>query len=514
MGPNDIRTQGLKDGSRRMRIGGWIALFAILAGTLLLGLSGLNRSLWLDEAWVANSVRERSVWAMLHYSQWLQTSPPLFLLIARAAVSGFGLSLDTLRSVPLLFSLLAAIAMFGAARKVVGLTWAFAATAVLIFSPTAVEHLRSFKQYAGETAATCALLWLAATYLESHELRRFRWLCAATAILLCLSYPLVFLIPGLVLAVWWNGGPMRARLLLAVASLVELPLYWFQIRPNIAPDLWTFWGTGWSDSLSLSTILAAVFCAFVTARMVGSMDSGRSVSNPDWRIGFRVVCLLACFLYLNAEMFRWYPTDPRMRLFLWPCLLLLGAMELDDLYRRLPSSIKEVVAVCVVIATALSMTWTVGRIWSGPPEQTIEEYGAALRILRNQVSPNDLLLVHADAKQGFLLQAAIDHWPELEWGSRTRFGETGWPCCARGRDLVPGRLESKAVTRDLTRMVPKGFSGRVWLFYGNRPLHWKYLGLDEGDLWRRTMWERGCPPMEYLALGNLVISPMGCTETK
>jgi hypothetical protein len=61
-------------------------------------------------------------------------------------------------------------------------------------------------------------------------------------------------------------------------------------------------------------------------------------------------------------------------------------------------------------------------------------------------------------------------------------------------------------------MIPAGFTGRVWLVFANRDLHWQYIGLDEGKLWRNTVWERGCPPGPYMDFGNLVLSPMECAD--
>jgi hypothetical protein len=70
---------------------GRTATIALLAFILVLGLYGIGRSLWLDEAWVANSINAPALGGMFHYPNWLQTSPPLFLLLARGAVGMFGL---------------------------------------------------------------------------------------------------------------------------------------------------------------------------------------------------------------------------------------------------------------------------------------------------------------------------------------------------------------------------------------------------------------------------------------
>ena len=77
-----------------------LALILLLSATLVLGLFGIARSLWLDEAWVANSVHAPTLREMFYYPGWLQTSPPLFLLLERGAVRIFGLSNPALRAVP------------------------------------------------------------------------------------------------------------------------------------------------------------------------------------------------------------------------------------------------------------------------------------------------------------------------------------------------------------------------------------------------------------------------------
>ncbi len=219
---------------------GRFATVALLALTLVLGLYGIERSLWLDEAWVANSVNAPTLGGMFYYPNWLQTSPPLFLLLARTAVRVFGLSTVVLRSVPLLLSLVAVWAMLGAARRVVSPPYAVLATAVLAFHPTVVEYFRSFKQYGGEVAATAAVLWAAVAYLQTPERKQFYVLLGVAVAAMTLSYPTVFLLPGLVLAIAVSHRT-RAITLGAVTSLVLGAMYWWLIRPNYSAALRAYW---------------------------------------------------------------------------------------------------------------------------------------------------------------------------------------------------------------------------------------------------------------------------------
>src|SRR5579863_4334225 len=104
-----------------------------------MGLYGIERSLWLDETWVANSVLQPALSGMFNYPDWLQTTPPLFLLLERGVVQVFGLSNFTLRIIPLALSLVAVGALMAAASRVVSPPFAVLGGALMAFHPTVIE---------------------------------------------------------------------------------------------------------------------------------------------------------------------------------------------------------------------------------------------------------------------------------------------------------------------------------------------------------------------------------------
>ncbi|MEO5925311.1 MAG: hypothetical protein ABIR70_15930 [Bryobacteraceae bacterium] len=434
-------------------------------GVLWIGTQGIHRSLWLDEAWVANSIHASSLAEMFWRGEWLQTSPPLFLLIARAAVGVFGLSTETLRAVPLLFACIAGIAIWRAAGRIAPL-----AVAALLFPSVAVEYFGAFKQYGAEAAAVTLALWATVEYRRLG----FVWYCAIITGLLPLAYPLAFLLPGLIWFVWREDGVRRAVILATSAGAMLTGLYFFFIQPNVEPSLWSYWSGSFDEAYTPGVWLWIAASAFLTIR---------AALQKKW-VAF--ACALPCLLLVAAELLGWYPASPRTRLFVRPCFILAAAMFLEEFrdWKWLPS------------AVAIALTVFAVSTYRSEP---FEDYPAAVAYLRAHVAPGDLLLVHPDARQGLLLYA-----PDLP----ARYGNTGWPCCARGR--VPVKSTEAAVQNDLARLVPPEFRGRVWLFYANRPLHWEYLGLNEGELWRKLLWDRGCPPEEYVALPNIAISPMQC----
>ncbi len=154
-----------------------VAGVVLALGVLWMGLAGIHRSLWLDEAWVANSIHANSLGEMLWGGEWLQTSPPLFLLIARAAVNVFGLSTETLRAVPLLFACIAGIAVWCASGR-----WAPLAVAAVLLPGVAVEYFGAFKQYGAEAAAVAVVLWSAT--LPADASSSDRCMCLGSALLI------------------------------------------------------------------------------------------------------------------------------------------------------------------------------------------------------------------------------------------------------------------------------------------------------------------------------------------
>jgi hypothetical protein len=468
--------------SSRAAIG--LVLLTVSFVTLGLGLYGIERSLWLDEAWVANSILQPTLSGMFYYPDWLQTTPPLFLLLTRAVVHVFGTSNAAFRVAPLGLALAGVAFMLAALRRLVSLPLAALAAGLLASHPVAIEYSRTCKQYSGEMAASAAILFFAALYLQQPDQRRFFGLTGAFIVTLPLAWSAAFLLPGVAIAVWARGGVRRAATLVSAAGGVLAILYIAFIRPNLAPQLREFWIAN-AQPLSPGIAVAIVFCVAAAAW---------SALHRNWML---LVAVLPCVLLAAANAVHWYPATPRTRLFALPCFLLGAAILVQHLVRWRHTG---TVAWVILIAAASQAAW---KQVSEHRNQAEEDYAGSVQYLREHVAPADLLLVHASLIEGFKL-----YWPD----SHAIFGDTGRPCCQRGQFT---RLSSRqAVLADLDAKIPKGFTGRLWLIYSTRDTHWNYVGLDEGKLWRNHAWDKGCPPGPYLALANLAISPMDCIQAR
>jgi hypothetical protein len=461
----------------------------------------MRRSLWLDEAWVANSIQARSLPGMFYYPDWLQVNPPLFLLLARGAVRVLGASNEAFRAVPLLLAVTATVSMLAVSGRLLRPGFAILAAVIVVFDPTAIEYSRTLKPYSGELAASALLLLASVRYLQQPERSRYLWLLATVAVAMPLSYPAVFIVPGIVLAIAASGSIRRAIVLGALAGGILLGMFWFSIRPNLAPELRDFWAVDVDHGMTAGLWAALIFCVAAAIRAWFRRDLAA------------IVCALPCLLLAASGALGWYPVSHRTRLFALPCFTLLAMMTAQDLLRRWMHHRFDQKVIIQLTAVALA----IGIGGHAAASQVIErraiaeeDFAAAVGVLQKRVGPNDLLLVHACCKEGFLLYSAMDRWNP----PHVLFGDTGWPCCARGKDARPGISTKGAVITDLDAKVPHGYTGRVWLLYTTRPTQWTYIGLNEGELWRNHLWERGCPPGPYLRFENLAVSPMDCVDAR
>jgi uncharacterized membrane protein len=127
-----------------------------------------RRSLWLDEALVANNIVSRSYAALLHPLSGEQGAPIGWLWVQRTMVVVFGANEYALRLLPLLAAIASLALVHWLARHVLGPWPAAVATWLLALSPQAIRYSGEVKQYSTDLAIAAALILLA---LEAAEHR-------------------------------------------------------------------------------------------------------------------------------------------------------------------------------------------------------------------------------------------------------------------------------------------------------------------------------------------------------
>ncbi len=453
----------------------------ILLAGIALRVDGLDRSLWLDEAWVANSLLEPSIPAMFRYERWLQTTPPGFLLLARLATKLFGLSNLAFRLVPAALAVWSLIAMwlalraFFSTRRFLVAPVAFAAFA---FAPQAVEYGRVLKQYGGDVAVAATLIYFA--------LRRRDWLLFAVPLAPFFSYPAIFLAPGLILL-----APRKVwTALLTVCT--ALLIYFAFILPNQSEALRTHWALEFHTLRHLGELLplgpALLLCAGLSLFLI----------RRRLRIA---LCLIALPLMLAgaAEKLGLYPIVPRTALFLLPSLTLAFAGSIWSILLRWRTAMNPLLlAGCLGIA--------VFGLRSAPPVHTVEQLDEAVMEVYSRYAPDDTIYVHASVAEGFRLYSRIRGLEanKLIWGS------TSAACCPRGLPHPSGRANAQRLNQELVRLFPQSVKGRIWLLWTGRPEHWRWSGFDDRPFIEDFLERRGCTKKPTLPLESVGVVLFAC----
>jgi len=523
----------------------WTIAAGVAVSGIALRLVGLGRSAWLDEAWVANSVGALTWSGMFYYDAWLQTSPPLFLLLERATVSVVGLSVVALRLMPLAAGLAAMALMLPLSRRLLAPRFALLAWSLLVLSPVAIEYSKTVKQYSMELAAATLVLWVLVRYAEQPTLRRFGWLTAAVAVSLMAAYPIVFFVPSVMVGVLIsrvgagaNGreidtltaeGTGRALVLGAVSAVTLLTVYIVFALPNSSPVLESFWfdsGRSIGQKLAHASYANVGLLpipdpihrqqALVSLALAAVLGLGLWLGLVRYRHGRRkwlhwqIVCGVPILLAIVAHGAGIYPISGRTSLFLLPPFLILTALCLQLVahagLRFGPRRALDRVLTVAVVSAVVLFTGNWVRQPVAALTAPVEDMASAIAFLRANVHEGDFLWVHASSVEGFKLYQTIEPWPVAS----AKFGRTGWPCCPRGAAAARGTGDAVEVRFDLERGLPATFTGRVWLLYTTRPEHWRFVGLDESKVMQAVFLERGCQQGTTPTFLNTGVSVFDC----
>jgi 4-amino-4-deoxy-L-arabinose transferase-like glycosyltransferase len=516
-----------------------IVFASLVALGAALRANGLGGSLWLDEAWVANSIAADSIREMLWYEPWLQTSPPGLLILTRLVTSTFGLSEVTLRLIPFLFGAGAVAAAAALARRIFAVPFAIAITAAVASSPVAIAYSRELKQYGLELAGSILLTLAALEYFAHPGRGRFRTLAALTAVFLTLAYSTVFLVPALVLMVLIARSTLRQRLTrAAVLAAVVLAVFgaeyvWF-IRPNSSAALHDYWfaeiahgstllGTAAYALVQTGSLLATsmplpfrirqfggtgyAIGALVLVGLAGALWRARK--GRLRRLAVQVACLLPVLTVTAAGILGVYPRDKKLYLFLLPGFLILLAAGAETIWawvaaltrrRRLSRRLARAAGLALVLIAVQD------GLRTNPPwrqAEGLEDYASAFRHLRANSQTGDLMWVPACCKEPFKFYERLLGWQP----ARIAYGETGWPCCPRGAGWLPDGKGPGAVGPDIdTKLAP----GRTWAFYTLRESHWSYTGYDEPAVFRAHLKTRGCSEISAREFSGVLVIQFEC----
>jgi hypothetical protein len=415
------------------RLGSARTVTALLWGSLAIGaILRLARwihwrALWLDEIYLANSLRNRSLHDLLFkpLDDW-QAAPPGFLLLVHSVVRALGTGERSLRLVSLAFGLASLPLMLAVARRALGAGGAVVAMASFSFLGPLIYYSNELKPYSCDVAISLAVTLATLRWMDRPGPGRAAIAAAVGAAGIFFSYPAIFVLAGAGIWMLWKqcrAGALRQALAICLVwAVVFSTEYLIFLRPftygQAHPHLVEYWAAQ-EAFMPLSPAAAGVWvirCLTSIARSPGAMW----LDYPDaaliglivgialaLRKGGNLPLILAPLpLVLAATAIRQYPFADRLALFFVPQYLLLLAAATESLWSNLAGKIAAI-AIAALVAIP-SAGRAVGYLFSPPGR---EESLPAYRWVAQQWQPGDVVYLTHFAEPSFRYYQPLTHWP-------------------------------------------------------------------------------------------------------
>lgn len=377
-----------------------------------------NRSLWLDEAFLALNIIDRSLAGLVQPLDYSQAAPVGFLMLEKLVVQAFGNGDYVLRLWPFLSGTVALFLFYKVARRYITPESVPIALGLFALSEPLIYYSSEVKQYSSDVAITLLLLYAVFFPIQSGHSTAPRialWaVLGATAI--WFSHPSAFVLAGggasLILSDWGRRKWARIRQLSMAYlawALSFVAFYFVSLRDVGGNDvLLDYWGKAFMPfpSLDFSWYINAFFGVF--EHSAGLLLSGigaltflvgcASILSREKETLF--ILLSPVILALFASGFHKYPFTGRFLLFAVPALLFLIAEGAQQI-RRHSSAVVGVVLIGLLFFHPLYLA---GYHLVRP--RTREEIKPVIDYVRGRMQDGDVLHLYYASEYAFKYYAA------------------------------------------------------------------------------------------------------------
>lgn len=320
-----------------------------------------NRSLWLDEAFFANNVVNRTFFELLipplEYTGHIM--PPGLLIMAKLMITLFGNSDLILRLFPLICGIIALVLFYQVAKIYISARAVPLALFFFAISDSLIYYSSEFKQYSNDVVVALILLILA-DYLRTSPLTfaKLLLLTLVGSLVLWFSHPAVFTLATIgiyLLFIHFSTKTWKPVINLSIVYAIWLlnfsVLYFFIIRIETPANQWLrqFWtlenafmpfplsihGIHWLAENFLKMLNYPV--GFNQVELAGTLLILGSVGVFAKNRLTLFLLGLPLLLVLGVSFFHQYPFSGRLLLFLTPSLYLLIAEGLTKIKIDLPA---------------------------------------------------------------------------------------------------------------------------------------------------------------------------------
>lgn len=390
----------------------WIGLALVLAGFILrLRQYLVNRSLWLDEAMLADNIVSRSFGGLTHWLDYDQQAPIGFLWSQKTAVLVFGNNEYALRLLPFLAGCAALVLMYLLTRRLPSLS-GNTALALFVVSDTLIYYTSEAKQYIVDVSLALGLLMLF-LHLDQRGWRpRGHILFGAIgALALWFSHPAIFTLASLGLLLFIKTARQKSLPALGwtlitggmwLASFTAF--YVLFLRRSVTADvLLDYWGDAFLPfSARAGSWLAAAFDNFsiFAAGLETPMLLNAALALAGLILLARrdrqlaAALSLPALLVLAASAAHAYPFAGRMLLFLTPTIFILLGEGLGTigLLLRTKSSASFWILSLLAVVLILFNTQTTAQNFMAPKMR--EHIRPTMEYLRDSRRDSDPIYVY------------------------------------------------------------------------------------------------------------------------
>ena len=406
------------------RLWGILAYAAVVLGCVVrLGRFADNPTLWLDEAFLAINLMEKSFSDILGPLAFQQSAPPGFLLVEKAAESFIGDSELSLRLFSIVASLASMVLFAYIARRLLAAPAAVLAIVLFATGEPLLERAAELKPYSIDVAVATLIIALTLWVLAAPNgtaFARTGILCGVGLVVLWFSFPALFTLAGAVAAIGIHALEIGSRRLvvgavvLAGTTVGMFAAVYAVASTTVRTATTVLFGDGgssigigrveivqrsWSilDNPGGFTNGTAALAALLACFGVIAVARGRSFDRL-------ALLTLPALLAVAAHLLDRYPLGGRYSLFLVPSLLVLvarGAQAITGWSRR-PLLVGAGVAVFLV-SSPLAIA---GYHMFQPPAR--EDLRPVLRYLIREWRDGDSLYVFTDSQYALRYYATCE----------------------------------------------------------------------------------------------------------
>lgn len=437
----------------------------------------LHQSFWVDEAWVADTVR-----APIGLTHSLGLITPLgwtFLL----RLVPFG-GPDRLRLVPLAFTMLTAVTgyLFGRELRLTRFTTGILTGAAVLLSPAMLVQ-NDLKEYTAEAFA-CLVMWTLVARIENEwRLRRLVAIAAVASFGLLFANTLIFVGVAAMASLGLEClVTRRYRRLIEVAGaaagmlIVSLVIYEIVLRPEVTPKVTAYWDAFYVPTRSASGAVSFIIlglhhlAAYMGFRSL-IIDTVLALAGIGALIWLRRYALAAMFpvtlaIVIVASAAREYPFgDPRTSTF-WlvavPLLMAVAVAAAGQLGARIDRR-----APLLVTAAALAVWVPATNPYVRSHSIPVEDVQSQVTYLDAHFRRGDVVIVSYGASFGFAYyyppaNPSFPADPVAPNGHIPAYPGVPWIIVMRNRravDVAAALAEAKAKTAAESSGAP----GRIWI---------------------------------------------------